>query len=42
VQGNVGIESSISPEKENSGLSTKDVIKILEEEDYVVFAIESI
>lgn len=42
VQGNVGIESSISPEKENSGLSTKDVIKALEEEDFVVFAIESI
>ena len=42
ITGNVGVESSISHDSKNRGISTSDVIKAIEELDYVVFAIESI
>jgi putative Mg2+ transporter-C (MgtC) family protein len=42
ITGNVGIESSVCPSIKNNTTNVKDVTRVLEEIEYVVFAIESI
>ena len=42
ITGNVGIESSVCPSIKNNTMNVKDVTRVLEEIEYVVFAIESI